>query len=113
MTQVMNVRTVSEQLLVDAAAVPGGRAALTLAPGAGAPLKQTLLALRAGQALADHTAPGAATLLVVIGEVTLSWLSGDLLLREGDWTPVPDEVHHLVADDDSVVLLTVAAAPAT
>ena len=37
---------------------PAGRAALTLGPGAGAPLKQTLLALRGGVQLADHDAPG-------------------------------------------------------
>jgi hypothetical protein len=35
-----------------------GRAALTLTPGVGAALKQTLLALRGGVHLAEHHAPG-------------------------------------------------------
>jgi hypothetical protein len=45
-------------LLEGAPVAPAGRAALTLGPGAGAPLKQTLLALRGGVQLADHDAPG-------------------------------------------------------
>jgi hypothetical protein len=53
------------ELLERAAAAPAGRAALTLVAGAGAPLKQTMLALRSGQQLAEHDAPGAASLQVV------------------------------------------------
>jgi quercetin dioxygenase-like cupin family protein len=54
-----------------ATAVPAARAALTLVAGAGAPLKQTMLALRSGEHLAEHDAPGAATLQVVRGRVRL------------------------------------------
>lgn len=51
--QVRNLAAVADDLLERAAAVPAGRAALTLVAGAGAPLKQTMLALRRGQHLAD------------------------------------------------------------
>jgi hypothetical protein len=59
--QVRNLAGVAADLLERAAAAPAGRAALTLVAGAGAPLKQTMLALRSGEHLAEHDAPGAAT----------------------------------------------------
>jgi quercetin dioxygenase-like cupin family protein len=70
-TQVHNLAAAATQLLDRAAAAPAGRAALTLVPGAGAPLKQTLLAFRGGVQLAEHDAPGAATLQVLHGRVRL------------------------------------------
>ena len=56
--QVHNLAAAAAELLERAAAAPVGRTALTLLPGAGAPLKQTLLALRGGVHLAEHDAPG-------------------------------------------------------
>jgi hypothetical protein len=47
-----NLAAAAAKLLERAAAAPAGRAALTLVPGAGLPLKQTLLALRGGVQLA-------------------------------------------------------------
>src|SRR5437762_11448920 len=61
-TQVRNLAAAAAELLERAAAAPAGRAALTLVSGAGAPLKLTLLALWGGVHLAEHDAPGAATL---------------------------------------------------
>jgi quercetin dioxygenase-like cupin family protein len=69
--QVRNLAAVATDLLERAAAAPAGRAALTLAAGAGAPLKQTMLALQSGEQLAEHDASGAATLQVVRGRVRL------------------------------------------
>jgi quercetin dioxygenase-like cupin family protein len=85
-----------------------GRLARTLSPGAGAPLKQTLLALRAGHRLQDHRAPGQATIEVLAGRVRLTIGDDEVLLDAGSWAPIPDEVHGLVADADCVALLTVA-----
>jgi hypothetical protein len=53
---VRNLAALAADLLERAAAAPAGRAALTLAAGAGAPLKQTMLALRSGEHLAEHEA---------------------------------------------------------
>jgi hypothetical protein len=56
--RVRNLAAAATELLERAVAAPAGRAALTLDPGAGAPLKQTLLALRSGAALAEHGKAG-------------------------------------------------------
>ena len=56
--QVHNLAAAAAELLERAAAASVGRTALTLLPGAGAPLKQTLLALWGGVHLAEHDAPG-------------------------------------------------------
>ena len=70
-------------------------------------LRQTVIALRAGENLSEHENPGEATLQVLYGRVLLkagevSWNGsvGDLLI-------VPAELHSLDAIEDSVVLFTV------
>lgn len=95
--------------LLEQARVESGRAARTLAPGGGAPLKQTLLALVAGQELAEHRTAGTATLTVLRGGVVLSWGDTDLVVPAGHWAAIPDQSHALRADDDAVILLTVAS----
>lgn len=106
---VVDLRSAGDELLERARArTGGGRAARTLTPGQGAPLKQTLLAIRGGQQLADHRAPGAATLAVLRGRVSLVWPGHLVDLPEGQWAPIPDAVHSLRADEDAVVLLSVA-----
>ena len=104
-----NLTAAAATLLERAAAAPAGRTALTLVPGAGGPLKQTLLALRGGMQLAEHDAPGAATLQVLQGWVRLvaseeagRWVRATTCgsCRLGiDWRAL----------GDAVVLLTVAA----
>lgn len=98
-------------LLDEARAASAGRAGRTLVPGAGAPLKQSLLALVGGQRLADHDSPTAATLQVIQGAVRLTG-GGDVDLRPGDIAPIPPVRHGLEALDDAVVLLTVVQVPA-
>lgn len=93
-------------------ASPAGRAGRTLTPGAGAALKQSLLALVAGRSLADHDSPAAATLQVLSGVVRLT--GGGRESRElhpGELIPIPPVRHGLEALDDAVVLLSVAQAP--
>lgn len=97
-------------LLDEARASSAGRAGRTLIPGAGAPLKQSLLALVGGQRLADHDSPTAATLQVLQGAVRLTG-GGDVDLRPGDIAPIPPVRHGLEALDDAVVLLTVVQVP--
>ena len=98
-----------EELLEDARVAPAGRAARTLSAGEGPGLRQTLLALGAGRELAEHESPGAATLQVLRGRMRL--VAGDetVDLGTGDLAPIPPTRHHLAAQDDSVVLLTVAS----
>ncbi|MEU1689964.1 cupin domain-containing protein [Micromonospora sp. NPDC005707] len=98
----------AEEQLTLARATDSGRSARTVHGGPGTRLRQTLLALVAGHALQEHASPGEATLQVLRGRVRLvvqdhSWpgSAGDLLV-------IPDARHALHADEDAVVLLTVA-----
>lgn len=96
-------------LLRSAQESPAGRAGRTLITGAGAPLKQSLLALVGGRSLADHESPTAATLQVISGAVRLT-AGGhhDVELHAGDLAAIPPLRHGLDAVDDAVVLITVA-----
>ena len=70
-------------------------------------MKQTLLALSAGQRLADHDSPTAATLQVLVGTVRVTW-EDEMTLHTGDHASIPAARHGLEALDDAVVLLSVA-----
>ena len=109
--QVRNLAAMAVALLERAAAAPAGRAALTLVTGAGAPLKQTMLALRSGEHLAEHDAPGAATLQVMRGRVWLLTNGERWELGEGDHIQIPAARHRLESLEDAAVLLTVATTP--
>lgn len=104
----VDIVAATTSLLKQAQVASSGRAGRTLHSEAHAPLKQTLLALRALQTLADHTAPGAASVMVVHGSVMLHTNDGALRLNNGDWASIPRTTHSLQATDDAVVLLTVA-----
>lgn len=110
---VVNLQTAAAQLLQSARASSARRAGRTLVPGAGTPLKQSLLALLAGQSLSDHESPGAATLQVVSGVVRLTAGRQDAIeLHAGDHVAVPQARHGLEAVEDAVVLLSVGATSA-
>ena len=99
---------VDEQLAA-ARAAHSGRAAHTLHGGHDHFLRQTVIALAAGQELGEHNSPGEATLQVLRGRVRLS--AGELTCEgsAGDYLVIPPTRHALAALSDSAVLLTVLA----
>lgn len=102
----LNLKTLGREQLAKAAGSTAGRSATTAYGARG--LRQTVLALRAGSALAEHDSPGVATLLVLHGRVEL--VSGDeaRVGEQDDLLVIPPARHSLRALDDAVVLLTVA-----
>lgn len=94
-----------------AAESPQGRAATTVYGGHARTLRQTVIALAAGQHLAEHDNPGEATVHVLSGRVRLAADGVSWEGRAGDLLVVPQERHSLHALDDAQVLLTVAKRP--
>jgi quercetin dioxygenase-like cupin family protein len=103
----IDVHALAGDLLEEAKAGEAGRAARTL-PHPVDGLRQTVVALRSGVGLSEHESPGPASLLVIRGRVRL--VAGDrtIGLAAHVFSPIPDERHSLHADEDSVVLLSVA-----
>jgi quercetin dioxygenase-like cupin family protein len=98
---------VREQLEL-AAKASSGRSAHTVYGGHEHVLRQTLIALNAGQRMDEHENPGEATVHVLHGRVRLvaGQTSGNG--SPGDLLIVPQERHALEAVEASAILLTVA-----
>ena len=88
-----------------------GRSSKTVFGGHEHQLRQTLIALTAGESLSEHENPGEATLQVLEGRVLLN--SGDVSWNgsPGDLLTIPEGLHSLDAIEDSVILLTVVKKP--
>jgi quercetin dioxygenase-like cupin family protein len=103
----VDLDALAAELLADAAMQGALRAAHTL-PHPVDGLRQTLIALIGGQQLAEHESPGPASLMVLRGRVRL--VAGERTVEVGrsQICPIPDERHGVEANEDSVLLLSVA-----
>lgn len=103
----VSLTTVVDEQLAAAKEAHSGRSAHTVHGGHDKHLRQTVIALAAGNGLAEHESPGEATLQVLRGRVRLS--AGDHAAEgvAGDLMVIPDARHALDAVEDSAVLLTV------
>ncbi|MCW2859544.1 MAG: hypothetical protein JWP48_1252 [Actinoallomurus sp.] len=85
-----------------------GRSSETVFGGHERTLRQTLIALMAGQSMSEHENPGEATLFVLQGRMRLIGDEASWDGRKGDLLIVPEGRHSVEAVEDSVMLLTVA-----
>jgi quercetin dioxygenase-like cupin family protein len=101
----------ARELLEKAAGSAGRRAAQTVMGGHEKVLRQTVIAMVSGAELTEHANPGEASVFVLRGRVTLAARGESWDGRDGDLLIIPDAPHSLRAQQDSVVLLTVAKLP--
>ena len=104
---VVDLHALQDELAQRAGTERSGRAARTL-PHPVDGLRQTVVALRGGAELGEHESPGPASLLVLRGSIRL--VAGGEVIAVGthEFAPLPDRRHSLHADEDSVVLLSIA-----
>jgi quercetin dioxygenase-like cupin family protein len=103
-----SLTALARELLEHATRTSSGRSADTVYGGHEHVLRQTVIALVAGNTLAEHENPGEATVHVLRGRVRLTAADVTWEGRDGDLLVVPAGRHSLEALEDSAVLLTVA-----
>jgi quercetin dioxygenase-like cupin family protein len=106
--QKMSLDALAREHLRRAHQSPAGRSAETVYGGHEHSLRQTVVALTAGTALAEHENPGEATVHVLTGRVRLGAGADSWEGRDGDLIVIPPARHDLTAVTDAAVLLTVA-----
>jgi len=103
-----SLATLADEHLETARQASSGRSATTVYGGQERVLRQTLVALRSGTLMDEHENPGEATIQVLRGQVALNAGEASWTGRAGDLLVIPQAMHSLTAEDDSVILLTVA-----
>lgn len=110
MNETINLVELSRQLAEKAGASgSSGRAAQSVTHGNR--LRQVLMAIRGGAALADHESPGEAMIHCLSGRVTMADGHESWELGAGDTVAIPSRIHRVDAHEDSVILLSVALKP--
>ena len=104
----LSLEAKARELARKAAESGSGRAADTVFGGHEKQLRQTVVALGAGQEMAEHQSPGEATLLVISGRLWL--VAGETRWsgRAWDFLVVPSAAHSVEAETDTTFLLTVS-----
>ena len=108
----VDLEQLAEELLERARGEKSGRAGRTL-PHPVDGLRQTVIALTAGSSLDEHESPGSASLMVLRGRARLAAGADVTALTAHQLVPIPDRRHSLHAEEDAVVLLSVAHSHST
>lgn len=101
-----SLTALARERLAAARSSPNGRSSSTVYGGHEHRLRQTLIALAAGESLSEHDNPGEATVFVLSGRVRLATADAAWDGTDGDLINVPHARHTLEAVEDSAVLLT-------
>jgi quercetin dioxygenase-like cupin family protein len=105
---VASINALAEDQLSAAESADSGRSSVTVYGRTGARLRQTVVALAAGQIMAEHKSPGDASVLCLRGRVQLRSAGNHTELGPGDFVGVPPQRHDVAAIEPSVLLLSVA-----
>ncbi|MFF0543459.1 cupin domain-containing protein [Nocardia thailandica] len=103
-----SLTALARQQLKLAATNTSGRSSQTVIGGHAHALRQTVVALTAGQSLAEHDNAGDATIQVINGTLMLIAGTDEWKGSAGDLIVVPRARHSVKAIDDVAFLLTVA-----
>ncbi|MFF7249629.1 cupin domain-containing protein [Embleya sp. NPDC008237] len=103
----ISLRTATREQLASARSTSSGRSSVTMPGGSRQHLSQTLIALTAGNSLAEHESPGEASLIVLTGRIRLTADDESVEGTSGDLLVIPRAPHSLEALEDSAVILTV------
>ncbi|MDV7240678.1 MULTISPECIES: cupin domain-containing protein [Rhodococcus] len=103
-----SLTALARQQLKLAGGTSSGRSSQTVYGGHRRSLRQTVVALTAGQKMAEHESPGEGTLFILSGKLTL--VSGEDSWKgsSGDFLVLPSDRHSVEALEDVAFLLTVA-----
>ena len=98
--------SMAEKLIDEANSATSGRASLTLAHGEEMTL--VLVALKAGTTLEDHSAPAAAAVITLSGDIIFTTSAEKITLEQGEAvTFTADVVHAVYASEDSAFLIVI------
>ena len=98
--------SMAEKLMEEATSATSGRASLTLAHGDEMTL--VLVALKAGTTLEDHSAPAAAIVITLSGNIIFTTSGEKITLEQGEAVAFTADVLHAVyASEDSAFLIVI------
>ncbi|WP_432492432.1 cupin domain-containing protein [Kineococcus auxinigenes] len=100
----VDLRSVTDEHLSTARSSAHGRSAHLLVHDGH--LRQTLIALRAGEGLSEHNPPQAGSVHVLVGRVRITAGDRESEVGAGELVELVHERHSVTAVEDSVFLLT-------
>ncbi|MFE3204270.1 LuxR family transcriptional regulator [Embleya sp. NPDC055664] len=109
----ISLRTATKEQLASARSTSSGRSSTAMLGGSRRRLRQTLIALTAGNSLDQPESPGEASLIVLTGHIRLTAGDDSVEGASGDLLVVPEEPHTVEAVEDSAVILTVGTSVTT